>query len=61
MRDVVTRVECVSLGDPGADATLRQLLMTGPLAEPRPDMPQPLRVRPRLAPNPDTLAAARTP
>ncbi len=56
----VTRVEFASLGDPGADATLRQLLTAGgPLAEPPPpDMLQPLRVRLRLAPNPDVAAAA---
>ncbi|MCA8047954.1 YbaB/EbfC family DNA-binding protein [Burkholderia arboris] len=56
---VVTRVEFASLGDPDADATLRQLLTAGPLAEPPPpDMLQPLRVRLRLAPNPDAAAAA---
>ncbi|MBY8604454.1 YbaB/EbfC family DNA-binding protein [Burkholderia arboris] len=56
---VVTRVEFESLGDPDADATLRQLLTAGPLAEPPPpDMLQPLRVRLRLAPNPDAAAAA---
>ncbi|WP_260430501.1 hypothetical protein [Burkholderia cepacia] len=50
----VTRVEFASLGDPDADATLRQLLTAGPLAElPPPDMLQPLRLRLRLAPNPD--------
>lgn len=55
----VTRVEFASLGDPDADATLRQLLTAGPLAEPPPpDMLQPLRVRLRLAPNPDAAAAA---
>ncbi|KVL62947.1 hypothetical protein WT01_08670 [Burkholderia cepacia] len=54
----VTRVEFASLGDPDADATLRQLLTAGPLAEaPPPDMLQPLRVRLRLAPNPDAAAA----
>ncbi|CAB3748869.1 hypothetical protein LMG29660_01027 [Burkholderia puraquae] len=53
------RVEFASLGDPDADATLRQLLTAGPLAEPRlPDMLQPLRVRLRLAANPDAAAAA---
>ncbi|WP_322081420.1 YbaB/EbfC family DNA-binding protein [Burkholderia sp. BCC1972] len=53
----VTRVEFASLGDPDADATLRQLLTAGPLAEPPPpDMLQPLRVRLRLAPNPDAQA-----
>ncbi|AXF23126.1 hypothetical protein CUJ89_21955 [Burkholderia pyrrocinia] len=63
----VTRVEFASLGDPDADATLRQLLTAGPLTEPPPpDMLQPLRVRLRLAPNPDAAAvvpasAARTP
>lgn len=56
---VVTRVEFASLGDPDPDATLRQLLTAGPLAEPPPpDMLQPLRVRLRLAPNPDAAAAA---
>ncbi|KVT16622.1 hypothetical protein WT24_05445 [Burkholderia sp. MSMB1078WGS] len=56
---VVTRVEFASLGDPDADATLRQLLTAGPLSEPPPpDMLQPLRVRLRLAPNPDAAAAA---
>ncbi|WP_175840177.1 YbaB/EbfC family DNA-binding protein [Burkholderia arboris] len=56
---VVTRVEFASLGDPDADATLRQLLTAGPLAgPPPPDMLQPLRVRLRLAPNPDAAAAA---
>ncbi|KGB93768.1 MULTISPECIES: hypothetical protein [Burkholderia] len=56
---VVTRVEFASLGDPDADATLRQLLTAGPLTEPPPpDMLQPLRVRLRLAPNPDAAAAA---
>ena len=56
----VTRVEFASLGNPDADATLRQLLTAGPLAEPPPpDMLQPLRVRLRLAPNPDAAAAAR--
>jgi hypothetical protein len=55
----VTRVEFASLGDTDADATLRQLLTAGPLAEPPPpDMLQPLRVRLRLAPNPDAAAAA---
>ncbi|WP_204356147.1 YbaB/EbfC family DNA-binding protein [Burkholderia sp. JP2-270] len=56
----VTHVEFASLGDPDADATLRQLLTAGgPLAEPPPpDMLQPLRVRLRLAPNPDAAAAA---
>ncbi|KVF68616.1 hypothetical protein WS75_29820 [Burkholderia sp. FL-7-2-10-S1-D7] len=56
----VTRVEFASLGDSDADATLRQLLTAGgPLAEPPPpDMLQPLRVRLRLAPNPDAAAAA---
>lgn len=55
----VTRVEFDTLGDPSADAALRQLLTTGPLAEPPPpDMRQPLRVRLRLAPNPDAPAAA---
>ncbi|AZQ56035.1 YbaB/EbfC family DNA-binding protein [Burkholderia cenocepacia] len=55
----VTRVEFASLGDPDADATLRQLLTASPLAEPPPpDMSQPLRVRLRLAPNPDAAAAA---
>ncbi|WP_446901466.1 YbaB/EbfC family DNA-binding protein [Burkholderia sp. YIM B11467] len=55
----VTRVEFASLGDADADATLRQLLTAGPLAEPPPpDMLQPLRVRLRLAPNPDAAAAA---
>ncbi|WP_244105334.1 hypothetical protein [Burkholderia cepacia] len=55
----VTRVDFASLGDPDADATLRQLLTAGPLAEPPPpDMLQPLRVRLRLAPNPDAAAAA---
>ncbi|GAU03912.1 hypothetical protein [Burkholderia stabilis] len=55
----VTRVEFASLGDPDADATLRQLLTAGgPLAAPPPDMLQPLRVRLRLAPNPDAAAAA---
>ncbi|MCA8320142.1 YbaB/EbfC family DNA-binding protein [Burkholderia cepacia] len=55
----VTRVEFASLGDPDADATLRHLLTAGPLAEPPPpDMLQPLRVRLRLAPNPDAAAAA---
>ncbi|MDN7590349.1 YbaB/EbfC family DNA-binding protein [Burkholderia seminalis] len=65
----VTRVEFASLGDTDADATLRQLLTAGPLAEPPPpDMLQPLRVRLRLVPNPDASAAvpasasaARTP
>ncbi|HEF5873251.1 TPA: YbaB/EbfC family DNA-binding protein [Burkholderia cenocepacia] len=56
---VVTRVEFASLGDADADAALRQLLTAGPLAEPPPpDMLQPLRVRLRLAPNPDAAAAA---
>ncbi|AGK49131.1 hypothetical protein BTI_1865 [Burkholderia thailandensis MSMB121] len=51
----VTRVEFASLGDPDADATLRQLLTATPLAEPPPpDMPQPLRVRLRFAPNPES-------
>ncbi|WP_034185226.1 MULTISPECIES: hypothetical protein [Burkholderia] len=55
----VTRIEFASLGDPDADATLRQLLTAGPLSEsPPPDMLQPLRVRLRLAPNPDAAAAA---
>ncbi|AOR70404.1 hypothetical protein BBJ41_22880 [Burkholderia stabilis] len=55
----VTRVEFASLGDPDADAALRQLLTAGPLAEPPPpDMLQPLRVRLRLAPNPDAAASA---
>ncbi|CAB3761893.1 MULTISPECIES: hypothetical protein [Burkholderia] len=55
----VTRVEFASLGDTDADATLRQLLTAGPLAEPPPpDMRQPLRVRLRLAPNPDAAADA---
>ncbi|RQR62336.1 YbaB/EbfC family DNA-binding protein [Burkholderia sp. Bp9126] len=55
----VTRVEFDPLGDTGADAALRQLLTAGPLAEPPPpDMRQPLRVRLRLAPNPDAPAAA---
>ncbi|RQS14667.1 YbaB/EbfC family DNA-binding protein [Burkholderia sp. Bp9002] len=55
----VTRVEFDPLGDAGADAALRQLLTAGPLAEPPPpDMRQPLRVRLRLAPNPDAPAAA---
>ncbi|NHV24791.1 YbaB/EbfC family DNA-binding protein [Burkholderia sp. D-99] len=56
---VVARVEFASLGDPDADATLRQLLTASPLAEPPPpDMLQPLRVRLRLAPNPEAAAAA---
>ncbi|WP_126282953.1 YbaB/EbfC family DNA-binding protein [Burkholderia stagnalis] len=55
----VTRVEFDTLGDADADAALRQLLTAGPLAEPPPlDMRQPLRVRLRLAPNPDAPAAA---
>ncbi|WP_309138226.1 hypothetical protein [Burkholderia pyrrocinia] len=55
----VARVEFASPGDPDADATLRQLLTAGgPLAEPPPDMLQPLRVRMRLAPNPDAAAVA---
>ncbi|AOK19348.1 hypothetical protein WT26_25895 [Burkholderia cepacia] len=55
----VTRVEFASLGDPNADAALRQLLTAGPLAEPPPpDMRQPLRVRLRLTPNPDAPVAA---
>ncbi|WP_408580405.1 YbaB/EbfC family DNA-binding protein [Burkholderia ubonensis] len=54
----VTRVEFATLGDPNADAALRQLLTAGPLAEPPPDMRQPLRVRLRLMPNPDAPVAA---
>ncbi|TCW78098.1 hypothetical protein C5O80_33330 [Burkholderia sp. SRS-46] len=55
----VTRVEFDPLGDANADAALRQLLTAGPLAEPPPpDMRQPLRVRLRLAPNPDAPAVA---
>ncbi|WP_051994998.1 hypothetical protein [Burkholderia sp. lig30] len=63
----VTRIEFASLGDAGADAALRQLLTAAPLTEPPPpDMLQPLRVRLRLAPNPDAPgatsgASARTP
>ncbi|RQR52857.1 YbaB/EbfC family DNA-binding protein [Burkholderia sp. Bp9140] len=58
----VTRVEFASLGEPDADATLRQLLTADPLTEPPPpDMLQPLRVRLRLTPNLDAAAAAPAP
>jgi hypothetical protein len=55
----VTRVEFDSLGDAKADATLTQLLTEHPMSEsPPPDMLQPLRVRLRLAPNPDAAVEA---
>jgi hypothetical protein len=50
----VTRVAFDSLGDPNADANLRQLLTARPMTEPPPpDMRQPLRVQLQLEENPD--------
>ncbi|WP_144152892.1 YbaB/EbfC family DNA-binding protein [Paraburkholderia sp. BCC1885] len=55
----VSRVDFDSLGDPKADAILRQLLTTHPITEPPPsDMRQPLRVRLHLEANPDAQAPA---
>ncbi|WCM18142.1 YbaB/EbfC family DNA-binding protein [Paraburkholderia bryophila] len=49
----VTKLQFDSLGDPQADATLRQLLSEHPVAgTPPADMRQPLRVRLRLTANP---------
>ncbi|KLU24851.1 hypothetical protein EOS_17760 [Caballeronia mineralivorans PML1(12)] len=55
----VTKVEFKSLGDPKADAILRQLLTQHPITEPPPaDMPQPLRVRLHMEANPDKSTPA---
>jgi hypothetical protein len=58
----VTRVAFDSLGDPKADANLRQLLTTRPMTEPPPpDMRQPLRVQLQLEENPDDDDSPDTP
>ncbi|WP_180970586.1 YbaB/EbfC family DNA-binding protein [Burkholderia sp. WAC0059] len=54
----VTQVLFDSLGDTGADATLRTLLTVHPVpSSPPPDMRQPLRIRLHIQPNPDAAPA----